>query len=68
VSDYTNGYRIYSHNAVKCCLKNCGKIGDGFIILSEFLLIIYKNKLKINEIHTLLLIELEVKAVCQRKK
>lgn len=52
VSDYTNGYRIYSYNAVKCCLKNCGKIGDGFIILSEFLLIIYKNKLKINEIHS----------------
>ena len=52
VSDYTNGYRIYSHNAVNCCLKNCGKIGDGFIILSEFLLSIYRNKLKINEIHT----------------
>ena len=52
VSDYTNGYRIYSYNAVNCCLKNCGKIGDGFIILSEFLLSIYKNKLKINEIHT----------------
>ena len=52
ISDYTNGYRIYSRNAIYCCTKNCGKIGDGFIILSEFLLSIYKNRLKINEIHS----------------
>lgn len=52
VSDYTNGYRIYSSNAVSCCIKNCGKIGDGFIILSEILLNIYRNKLKIGEIHS----------------
>ncbi len=52
VSDYTNGYRVYSSKAVSCCLKNCGKIGDGFIILSEILLNIHNSKLKIAEIHS----------------
>ena len=31
ISDYTNGYRFYSKNAVKHITHNCGKIGDGFI-------------------------------------
>lgn len=52
-SDYTNGYRIYSRRAVRCCVKNCGKIGDGFIILSEFLLYIHYYKMKIDEINTI---------------
>ena len=52
VSDYTNGYRVYSSKEVSCCLKNCGKIGDGFIILSEILLNIHNSKLKIAEIHS----------------
>ena len=50
VSDYTNGYRIYSKRAVNHCVSNCGKIGDGFIILSEILLSLYLHKFKINEI------------------
>ena len=37
VSDYTNGYRIYSKKAANHINSNCGKIGDGFIILSEIL-------------------------------
>lgn len=37
VSDYTMGYRIYSKKAVKHVVKNCGKVGDGFIVLSEIL-------------------------------
>lgn len=52
VSDYTNGYRIYSLKSIICCVKNCGKIGDGFIILSEFLLNIHFKKLRISEIHS----------------
>ena len=32
VSDYTNGFRIYSNNAANHIAFNCGKIGDGFII------------------------------------
>ena len=49
VSDYTNGFRIYSSNSVKLITKKCGNIGDGFIVLSEILLQIKLNNLKIDE-------------------
>jgi glycosyltransferase involved in cell wall biosynthesis len=51
-TDYTNGYRIYSRSAAKKIVQKCGKIGDGFIILSEILLVLYKNNFKIGEIKT----------------
>ena len=44
VTDYTNGFRIYSRRSVELIVRKCGKIGDGFIVLSEILLTI---KLKI---------------------
>tara|TARA_Y100001970_G_scaffold290090_1_gene422537 strand:+ start:4630 stop:5346 length:717 start_codon:yes stop_codon:yes gene_type:complete len=50
VSDYTNGFRIYSRKSVNLIVKNCGNIGDGFIVLSEILLTIYSNGLKISEV------------------
>lgn len=53
VSDYTNGYRFYSKKSTKLVTENCGNIGDGFIVLSEILLQIYLNKLKICEIETI---------------
>jgi len=53
VTDYTNGFRIYSNKAVNIILKKCGNIGDGFIILSEILLVIYINKLKIDQIDSI---------------
>jgi dolichol-phosphate mannosyltransferase len=34
ISDYTNCFRIYSKRAALKIIKNCGKIGEGFIILS----------------------------------
>jgi dolichol-phosphate mannosyltransferase len=49
ISDYTNGFRIYSKRSVYKIIKDCGKIGDGFIILSEILLILYSSKYKISE-------------------
>ena len=52
VSDYTNGYRFYSRRSAKLIISKCGKIGDGFIILSEILLIISKNNYKIGEIYS----------------
>ena len=52
ITDHTNGFRIYSRRSVELIVKKCGKIGDGFIILSEILLNIYRNKLKIGEIHS----------------
>ena len=52
IQDFTNGYRIYSRRSVKKIVKNCGKIGDGFIVLSEILLILNINKFKIDEVST----------------
>jgi dolichol-phosphate mannosyltransferase len=52
ITDYTNGFRIYSRRAAKIVIKKSGKIGDGFIILSEILLIIYNQNFKIGEINS----------------
>ena len=52
VTDYTNGYRIYSKRATNLIIKECGNIGDGFIVLSEILMVIHLKKLKINETKT----------------
>ena len=52
ITDFTNGYRIYSRRSVKKIIKSCGKIGDGFIILSEILVQLYLNNFKIDEIHS----------------
>ena len=52
VCDYTNGYRIYSKRAASIIVKKCGKIGGGFIVLSEILMLINSKKYKINETST----------------
>jgi len=52
ITDFTNGFRIYSKNTFKIITKNCGKIGDGFIVLSEIVYEIYRNNLKILETPT----------------
>ena len=52
ITDYTNGYRIYSRKSAELISKNCGKIGDGFIVLSEILMHIYYNNYKIYEYKT----------------
>ena len=52
LTDFTNGFRIYSKNTFKIITRNCGKIGDGFIILSEIVYEIYRNNLKIIETPT----------------
>lgn len=52
ISDYTNGYRVYSHEAAVHIVNNCGKIGDGFIILSEILVELYYNNFNIHETHS----------------
>ena len=49
VTDYTNGYRMYSKKALKIVVSKCGKIGDGFIVLSEILLQLKMNNLKISD-------------------
>ena len=52
VSDYTMGYRIYSKAATKHVVNNCGKIGDGFIVLSEILAELNSNNFKIEDTKT----------------
>lgn len=53
LSDYTNGYRIYSNRATKHVISKCGKIGDGFIVLSEILVQLYYSGFKIDETSTI---------------
>ena len=53
VTDYTNGFRIYSRKSAQLIVKKCGNIGDGFIVLSEILLTIYLKNLKIGEVPTI---------------
>jgi dolichol-phosphate mannosyltransferase len=53
VSDYTNGFRIYSFRAADLITKKCGKIGDGFIVLSEILMWIHRMNYKISEKETI---------------
>ena len=52
VSDYTMGFRIYSRNAAHHVVNNCGKIGSGFILLSEILVELYINNFRIRDIKT----------------
>jgi hypothetical protein len=53
VTDFTNGYRIYSKRAVLLIIKKCGRVGDQFIILSEIITVLFVNAYKINEINTI---------------
>ena len=52
ISDYTNGFRIYSKRSTKLVSSKCGKIGDGFIVLSEIIIQLDFKKYKISETHS----------------
>jgi dolichol-phosphate mannosyltransferase len=52
VNDFSNGFRIYSREAVKIILKNCGKKDTNFIILSEIIMVIFYNNLRVSEVKT----------------
>ena len=53
INDYTNGYRFYSKNAAKIIIKKCKNTDGGFIILSEIILILWKNNFKIAEVKSI---------------
>ena len=53
IKDFTNGFRIYSPRAAKKITASCGNIGDGFIILSEIIVVLKNNNYKIDEIKTI---------------
>ena len=50
LQDFTNGFRIYSKRATKKIVQRCGNIGDGFIILSEIIVVLNNNNYKIDEV------------------
>ena len=52
-TDYTNGFRFYSKRAAEKVVSECGKIGGGFIVLSEILVVIHSNNFKIDELSTI---------------
>ena len=49
LTDYTNGFRIYSKRGAKLISANCGNIGDGFIVLSEIILTLSNRGFNIDE-------------------
>jgi dolichol-phosphate mannosyltransferase len=53
VSDYTNGYRCYSKRASIIISEHCGRLGSGFIALSEILVTLYYRGLKTGEVPTI---------------
>ncbi len=53
VNDYTNGYRFYSKEAARTIIKKCKNTVGGFIVLSEIILILWKNGFKIGEIRSI---------------
>lgn len=52
LTDFTNGFRIYSRRSVEKITNVCGNIGDGFIILSEIIVVLNNNSFNIGEIDT----------------
>jgi dolichol-phosphate mannosyltransferase len=52
LKDFTNGFRIYSPRAIDRIISSCGNIGDGFILLSEIIVVIKNNLMQIGEIQT----------------
>jgi len=52
INDYTNGFRIYSRRAVKIVEKECGKVGDGFILLTEIIMRLNFRNYTIIEVKT----------------
>ncbi len=53
LKDFTNGFRFYSKRAAEKITKKCGNIGDGFIILSEIIVVLNNNNFKIDETNTI---------------
>ena len=52
LTDFTNGFRIYSKRSAQKITSVCGNIGDGFIILSEIIVVLKNNNYNIGEIET----------------
>ena len=53
ISDYTNGFRCYSARAAEVIVRTCGRLGTGFIALSEILVNLYYRGYKVGEVPTI---------------
>ena len=53
LTDYTNGYRIYSKDSVRIITKNCGLISNSFITLSDIIITLKNRNKKIDEIDSI---------------
>lgn len=53
ISDYTNGYRVYSRAAAETVRDTCGKFGRGFISLSEILVNLHCRGFRVREQSTI---------------
>lgn len=52
ICDYTNGFRVYSRRAALLVGDTCGKLGTGFIALSETLVHLYYRGYRVKEVPT----------------
>jgi dolichol-phosphate mannosyltransferase len=53
ITDYTNGYRVYSRTCAESIAEHCGRYGKGFIALSEILVSAYYRGFRVGEVPTL---------------
>jgi len=68
ISDYTNGFRLYSRPAAAELAKTCGKLGAGFIALSEILVNLYYRDYKIGEAPTVFVNRVRGESSLSRKE
>ena len=52
ICDYTNGFRCYSRRAAEQIVETCGRLGTGFIALSEILVNLYYRSYRVGETPT----------------
>lgn len=68
VHDYTNGFRLYSKGAAVELVQTCGKLGSGFIALSEILVNLYYRKYAIGEVSTIFVNRIRGESSLSRKE
>jgi dolichol-phosphate mannosyltransferase len=68
VSDYTNGFRLYSKRAAIELTNTCGKLGSGFIALSEILVNLHYRQYKIGEVPTIFVNRIRGQSSLTRKE
>lgn len=68
VHDYTNGFRLYSRRAAVELVQTCGKLGSGFIALSEILVNLHYRQYVIGEVSTIFVNRIRGESSLSRKE